>query len=130
MKGAYNSCLVSQTLLVCRELRRKAILFPTEYKPLKMGQGILPELLPGDLLEPEEEPKLADLINGKCKNLFYIPSSTEIMVATKSQPKQMKAEEASFKETEIDNHVKSLVQVPTLSDSTSALTGCRHVHFK
>jgi hypothetical protein len=80
-------------LLVCRELRRKSLLFPKEHKPLKMGPGILPELLPGNLLEAEEDPLLGDLIKGKCKNIFYIPSSSEVMEATKSTPKEIKMEE-------------------------------------
>ena len=80
-------------MLVCRELRRKSLLFPKEEKPLKMGPGILPELLPGDLLEAEEEPILVDLIKGKCKNISYIPSSSEVMEATKSTPKDIKMEE-------------------------------------
>ena len=59
MKGAYKSCLVLQTLGACRELRRKALLFPKDPKTLIIGQGIIPEHIPGALLEePSEEFKL------------------------------------------------------------------------
>lgn len=95
-----------------------------------MGTGVLPELLPGNLLEGEVEPQLAELIKGKCTNLFYIPSSSEVMEATKSTPKDIKMEDPQFKETEIDQYVKSLVQIPTLNDKTDAMTGCRHIKFK
>lgn len=130
MTGAYNSCIVFQTLLVCRELRRKSLLFPKEDKPLVMGRGVLPELLPGELLEGEEEPKLAELINGKCKNLFYIPSSSEIMEATKSTPKEIKSDEPMFKELQVDQCVKNLVKIPDIHDNTDAQSGYRHITFK
>jgi hypothetical protein len=37
MKGAYSSCIVFQTLMACRELRRKSVLFPKETKLFRIG---------------------------------------------------------------------------------------------
>jgi hypothetical protein len=42
--------------------------------------------MPGNLVEACEETMLADLVNGKAKTLFYIPSSSEIMEVTKDEP--------------------------------------------
>lgn len=82
--------------MACRELRRKAYLFPKEPSLFTVGLGF-PEHLPAALFGAKEEsegsgsPKgesysLSQLLNGRPKTLFYIPTGGEIMEATQNQP--------------------------------------------
>lgn len=80
----------------CRELRRKAALFPKEAMPLTLGQGAVIEHLPfaiSEQLQPQEptssleneaKPSLSGILKGQPKTLLYIPSSNEVMEAAKS----------------------------------------------
>ena len=94
LRQAYSDSLSIQALLACRELRRKAYLFPKEPALFSVGLGF-PEHLPAALTSGKEETdgsaspagetySLSQLLAGRPKTLFYIPTGGEIMEATQN----------------------------------------------
>lgn len=96
LKEAYSDSISIQTLLACRELRRRSQLFPSDPQLFTVRfaenfQEHLPKAL-YDAIEatsrqknPEEPASLEKILRGKAKTLFYIPSSSEIMACIKQQ---------------------------------------------
>jgi hypothetical protein len=96
LQELYGESLAIQTLHNCRELRRKAALFPKEAMPLTLGEGGVMEHIPAALseqvaqaeaasgLDAESKPSLASLLKGRPKTLLYVPSSNEIMEHAKA----------------------------------------------
>ena len=94
LKEVYSDSVSIQTLLACRELRRRSQLFPQEPRLFTVALGTLQEHLPRVLSDSsdafqgsspsEDRATLEKLRTGRPSTLFYIPSSSEIMAATKS----------------------------------------------
>ena len=124
LRQAYSDSLSIQALLSCRELRRKAFLFPREPALFTVGLGF-PEHLPAALVGAKEETdgsgspagesySLSQLLGGRPKTLFYIPTGGEIMEATQNQPSGVAAPPLEpFNESDIDESVKRLCKPPT-----------------
>ena len=93
LKEVYSDSVSIQTLLACRELRRRSQLFPQDPRLFTVALGTLQEHLPRVLSDSsdafqgsspsEDRATLEKLLRGRPSTLFYIPSSSEIMAATK-----------------------------------------------
>jgi len=93
LKEAYSDSVSIQTLLACRELRRRSQLFPQDPRLFTVALGTLQEHLPRVLSDSsdafqgsspsEDRASLEKLLRGRPSTLFYIPASGELMTAVK-----------------------------------------------